>query len=730
MRYLLYILIFSLPLFFLPLTLDTLEINKQTLFLILTFSAAILWIANMFRQKRFSFRSGWINILPIFYLVAVVVSSFFSNAPFVSWVGGATQEYTSALTTFGLAVLFYLVVNVLSEKHNTIYFLLLSSGILVAILAIASLFTNNQTFNTIGTINAAGIYLIVMSIFASSIFLSENKRSLSPNVILRLRAEGSPWFFLLIPILTFVFLLIVDYWLLWFLFVLGHVLLIAYLMFRSGELARDFRSIVPILFLVLALPFWIWIQSPISISVPAEVTPNTQSSLIVARKTLEKFSPWFGSGPGTYVFDFATFHTAEINKTEFYNTRFDRASSFYLTLLPTVGYVGFISFAIFLLALGCRALFHPSTKSAMFVPWLTLLIAAGFYPFNLTLVFLLFLFSGLLASQMAKQPAEKMRHPMFAKLILSVVLTVGSIGFLVGIFFAGQRYVAEMTFAKAVRSDREEMPLSEVVKSLDTAATLNRFDDRFYRVLSEALLLHAKEKITADDDPQFVQSLVSASVNMAVRATELSSRQTSNWLALGFVYRELIGAVPDASKFAIDAHKKATELEPLNPSVWNELGITFAATKDQDESAQKMFEKAIELKSNFAPAHYQLAKLFDRQGKLDEAIGKMESVAKYNSKDVGVAFELGQMYLRRNGVDDLERAKNAFSYAVSLAPSYSNARWFLATVFEKEGNLQAAIEQIEEVLKLNPENEIVKSRLDSLLKGKLSSSVPEEITGR
>lgn len=712
---LLYVLIFFLPIFFLPFTLDTLEINKQTFFLVLIFSAAIIWIANMFVKKRFSFRPDLINILPILYLAVVIVSSFYSSSSFLSWVGGSSQEYTSVLTTFGLVVLFYLVVNVLSDKQRIVYFLFLTSSLLISVLSIASLFTHNQTFNTIGTINAAGVFLIVMSVFASAVFLSEDKKSHLLS--------------LFVSILTFVFLLIVDYWLLWFLFVLGHILLIVYVMFRAQDFTNSFRYIAPIVFLMLALPFWIWIPSPIPISIPTEVTPNTQSSIVITQKTLKQFSPWFGSGPGTYVFDFATFHSAEINQTEFYNTRFDRASSFYLTLLPTIGFVGLIALAVFLLVLGIRTLFHSNTKSAIFVPWLTLVIAAGFYPFNLTLVFLLFLFSGLLASQIIRPESGESRRGAIVKLFAVFVLTVGSLGFLVGIFFASQRYVAEVAFAKAIRSDREQMPLSKVVKSLDTAATLNRFDDRFYRVLSEALFLHAKEKLSADTDPKYAQSLVASSVNSAVRATELSPRNAVNWLARGFVYRELIDTVPDSATFAIDAHKKATELEPLNPSVWNELGITFAAAKDQDNEAQKMFEKAIELKSNYAPAHYRLAILFKQRGRLDEAIGKMESVAKYNPKDVGVAFELGKWYLERAEEGDLDRAKNAFGYAVSLAPSFSNARWFLAAVFEQEGNIQAAIEQVEKVLELNPENQIVKSRLDRLIKGKLSSSVPEEITG-
>ncbi|MBI4713837.1 hypothetical protein HY771_01480 [Candidatus Uhrbacteria bacterium] len=59
-KWLLYVIIFFTPLFFLPFTLDVLEINKQTFFLILTFASALTWIAGMMVQKRFTFRRGWI----------------------------------------------------------------------------------------------------------------------------------------------------------------------------------------------------------------------------------------------------------------------------------------------------------------------------------------------------------------------------------------------------------------------------------------------------------------------------------------------------------------------------------------------------------------------------------------------------------------------------------------------------------------------------------------------
>ncbi len=138
--------------------------------------------------------------------------------------------------------------------------------------------------------------------------------------------------------------------------------------------------------------------------------------------------------------------------------------------------------------------------------------------------------------------------------------------------------------------------------------------------------------------------------------------------------------------------------------------------------AEEAFRKALELKQDYAPAHYHLAILFEREGKVDDAIGKMESVLRYNPTDVGAAFQLGLLYVRRRGPEDLNRAKAAFEYTVRLAPSYSNARWFLAAVYEQQGDLEAATQQVEDVLRLNPGNALVKARLERLKAGQTVSS--------
>jgi tetratricopeptide (TPR) repeat protein len=759
-RGLLSIQIFFLPLFFLPFTLDILDLNKQTLLLVFTFTATLTWIAGMMIQRRFTFRNGWVNALLILFLIAVGISAWNSSAPFLSWVGGSSQEYTSFLTIAGLTILFYLITNTFNDfyVHRFFHLLLMSSALIAGIIAILSLFGFAQ--NTIGTINSTGIYLAVQSVFCSSLWISHRKTdSLFYKGALGIAEQV---IILLVLILTFTYLLSLDYWLLWFLFVLGHVLLFVFVFFRSQDFSSVARFIFPLIFTIVALPFWFWMSSPISVKFPTEVSPSFQASTEISKRAFERVSTSFGSGPGTYLFVYAREHGLNVNQTDFFNTRFDRASSFYLTLLPTIGYVGVIAFFVFLFALGVRAIVHLVREKQRdswfltfvpFCPWILLVVAGALYPFNLTLIWLLFLLSALLASQVLSKPiAPPQSHVAGTRLLSSIILSIGSLAFLVGIFFTSQRYIAEIAFAKAVRSDRDGTEISEIVSWLDRSATLNRYDDRFYRALSQALLLRVNEQLATvssaaeltQESRGYVQALVASAVNASVRATELSPNNALNWLMRGTLYRELVNLVPNASTFAIGAFEKSIELEPLSPSNWTEFGITYLAVaererpltaspdkkvaeqskilvKDFTKKAETAFGKAIELKSNYAPAHYQLGITYERQGRLNEAIGKMESVARYNSLDVGVVFQLGQLYMRRSEKGDLARAKKAFEYAISLAPSYSNARWFLATIYEQEGNVKAAIEQLEKLRELNPDNQLVQSRLNRLVSGQTTS---------
>ena len=394
-----------------------------------------------------------------------------------------------------------------------------------------------------------------------------------------------------------------------------------------------------------------------------------------------------------------------------------------------------------------------------FTPWFVLVFSAFFFSWCMTLVGCFAIFSGLLISQAV--PLESSRSfgaSPFLGLLCAIVFCTTVFVFLVGIFATTQRFMAEIAFARGIESARTDAQGKDSIAWFDRAARLNKYNDTYYRTLGDWLLVRLGGELSGvseadtltQESSKYVQSLIGAIVNAHARAIELSPYNVLNWLSRGVAYRELMSVLGDATEFAIQSHERAVELDPMNPSVATELGKTyFAASQivrpltasadktvadDANEKmkqylgkAEQIFGKAISLKSNYAPAHFELALVYDAQERTQDAIGKMESVAAYNTTDVGVMFQLGVMYLRRDAEGDVGRAQNALERAVDLSPKYSNARWYLASIYERQGDIAAAVREVEQVLKLNPDNGIVEARLERLSRGKIVTELPGEI---
>ena len=67
---------------------------------------------------------------------------------------------------------------------------------------------------------------------------------------------------------------------------------------------------------------------------------------------------------------------------------------------------------------------------------------------------------------------------------------------------------------------------------------------------------------------------------------------------------------------------------------------------------------------------------------------------------------------------DISGARGAFANLLSINPNYSNAKYYLGLIYDRDGNKQAAIKEFEEILQLNPGNADVKRILDNLKSGK------------
>ena len=325
----------------------------------------------------------------------------------------------------------------------------------------------------------------------------------------------------------------------------------------------------------------------------------------------------------------------------------------------------------------------------------------------------------------------------------SLISSLGFIGglilVLVGSYFGATLYVSDIKYAQALTNK----DLDQTITLLSEALNWNGQDDRYYRVSSQAALaLLSKElnKKDADADRQAkIQNYLASAINLAKRATEVAPRESNNWSNLGDVYQNLMGLVDGVDKLAEDSYLKAAELRPGDASFFNKIGGMYLSKSDlsrqlaaggganaakfQQEvipnlvKAEENFKKAIELSDSFGSAIYSLGAVYDRMGKVREAITQLERIAPYNSNQPTLAFELGLLYYRDNQKD---KAFNQLQRAVLLSPDFANARWYLGLIYEERKDIPNAIDQMQKILstETNKDNQVVITKLDELKNGK------------
>lgn len=239
---------------------------------------------------------------------------------------------------------------------------------------------------------------------------------------------------------------------------------------------------------------------------------------------------------------------------------------------------------------------------------------------------------------------------------------------------------------------------------------------------------------------QEFQSAVSAAVQDSQNLAALYPDDPEVWRSQGALYELMIPYIQGSERFATAAYQKSAERSPANPAIyvdWGRAGLIFtdrilamenqAGVKDKDkeqlEAARKqnleqiaaIFQRAIQAKQDFAPAHFLLAQTAIRLGNTDAAIASVENAKAAAPFDIGIAFQLGLLYYQKQ---DFDRAQAEMERAVSLNENYSNARYFLGLIYDKKGDKARALEQFSKISQLNPDNQEVKHITDNLVAGK------------
>lgn len=768
-KYGLYLLVFLTPLFFLPFNTNILELNKQLLLIVFALILLIAWIGKMIAEGRMEMKKSWLNIGLALFTISALISSILSKNLYQGLVGSNNMLSESFFSLLALLIIFFVAVNNLKEREEitNLAFVLICSGLVVGLLGALQLsnkfllpwdFTKSVNFNTVGSANSMEIFLAALLVLAAVLFAEvEAKRW-------RQFFYGISAGFFLLMVLSINF---ANVW--WALAVAGIVIVSLGIINRAQ--ISQYRLILPML--VLAFTILMLLPVPFKIftwlSVPAEVSPSWSATLDIDKQVLKE-NPIFGTGPGSYSYAYGLYHDKILNQTDFWNTRFNQGISKVSSQPVVLGLAGWLLWIFLVVGFGIYGLFSLFRKRgknwpvalAVFSAWFLLAFMQFLYGTNLSLEFAFWLMLGLAflslktlvakGSEDTEMAIDKItamsvafdRTSPFAS-VLSFAFVVVLVLTISALYLGGSYYYADILYQGGVNLVNAKGDLENGTVKIKDAVLLNPYNDLYLRTLSQAALQRVTQEIAKPQSTQRdanIQNLIATAINIGKRSTDLAPLNVDNWVQRATIYRAVIGYVSGAEQWAFDAYNEAMRLEPQNPLYSLELGRTYvlaadmlaqSAQKDKDAAAkmkdylakaEEVLKKSVEAKPDYALALFELALVYDRTGKSNEAIASMVQTKNLYPQDIGVAFQLGLLYYKKA---DWNSARAEFERAIVIDQNYSNARYFLGLVYDQLGNKTAAIDQFVAVEKLNPDNQDVKTILANLRAGKAAiTQVPNQ----
>jgi tetratricopeptide (TPR) repeat protein len=706
-KILIFILIFLFPLVFFPFSQNVLDFPKLLFLFLFTSLSLIFFLIQVLIEGKIKISLHPFHIILISFLFFLFLSSLFSKSRVESFFGIPLSISESFLSFLFLSFFYFLIVN-LFEKED-LYFLHFFFSISIFLLLIFSFFqifgkfilpfdfAKNKGFNLSGNQYSLSILLSCLLPFFTLSF------SISKKII--------KYFYLLLILISLAFISLINFQSSWLILIIGSIFLLS-IFISKREIFSSKILIFPMIYLALSIIFISFNFRVFPIQIPPEANLTQKASFEIALKSFLE-NPILGTGPATFYINFSKYKPQSLLKDPlFWNVRFSNSVSTFLDIFSTLGALGTISF-LFLVFFPLFFGFFK-TSSSYFLPAISCFVFAQFlYPFNLTLQFSFFFF---LAS-FFKQISEKEKEFSFAKgkyspLFISFLLVLIFVLLIINLIFSFQIFAGEIYYFKALKNWRLGK-IDETIKYLERAKEINPRFDYYWRDLSQAYLAKVNQKLKKGD--RDIQNEIFSAIEAVKTATDkINKNNVANWSVRAFTYQSLFGIATGAEDWAIKCWDEALKLEPKNPYYLTQRGIALLQKQNFDE-AKANFEKAIEFKPDYAPAHFQIALLYQQRGEIDKAISKLKETKNLAPFDVGLAFQLGLAYYQKG---NYQKAKDELERATLLNPNYANALYFLGLTYDQLGEKEKAIEKFRKVAELNPDIELIRKIIKNLEEGK------------
>ena len=614
----------TFPILFSTLTTEVFTLPKQIIISVMAIILLFLYGIKVISDGRVVFKRTIFDLPLIIFLIIAGMSAYFSINRY-----DVIINYLPLLFSI---IIFFSITNYVKSESSILFIIasVIAGGCISAVLFLLSIFGINifpvsqgqiQILTTLGSLMDQSIYLcmlIPVSIY-SALILGKGKES---------SQEIKKYIFIASAIII----------------IIGAIATI-YKLFtlpiNSGGLTL--------------LPFQIGFQTSL-----AAISQDTG-------RLLQGFL--FGSGFGTYATDFTRFKPVTINlDPTLWSLLFFKSSSFIFEILSTTGVLGlsaFIFLSIRFVKEGLRE--NQGNKNPLFVSLIIAIIASMALPFTFTIQTIIFVLLGLFASIQGLHLNDKffdveidlvtLRKGIFAtstlddplhhtaeekkiKKILPAFIFVAISSIVVGLGYITSIYVlADLAFQRSfIFASKNDG--SQTYNEQTKAIRLFPYKDSFYRVYSQtnlSLAISVASSIQKDSSPsaktqQTINTLIQQSINSARNATTISPLSSSNWQNISFIYKDLIGYVKDAERFAILTNQQAISIDPNNPQQYLNLGSIYYQLGQWDNAVHQ-FQIAITLKNDLSNAYYNLGHALEQKGDVEGALLQYQAVKTIVAKD-------------------------------------------------------------------------------------------------
>jgi len=744
---------FLIPVFFLPITTDAVEFNKQYLLYFLTIVGILLWIIKGLVDKKLIIRRTPFDLPLLFIFVFLFISTMLSKNRVLSFWGDANSLNNAFIPMVFYFLFYFLILNNLHSLKQVIKVL----SFFIASAILSSLYFINQSLGLVSLSNLPvpkwvissdlpthyGYFLVIILIMLFAVVMNKKKNFWSFSNLLGVIAG--------LVILTS--LLILGFKSVWIITAIAIFLLLVFTLSKIEEVAIPWVSIafgimvVSILFLLLGTPAFLVANLPTEVA----LSPAVSWTIITTSLSENLKSFLLGTGPSTFVYDFSAFRPEAFNNNFAWSLRFNRPYNTVLDILVVNGVLGAISWiGLFLVVIGTffvmwftksvklskkvlskmSSVMHVSNETEGEYPhglfaglisaWLVVLFSMFLITFTtvhwllfFSLLALTFLVGTGFSNKEIKTFTLSLKTMPQYTLISSFINILVFAIILVLAIFLGRFYGAEVYRAKAVGQTLVGN-YTNAASAMFKAISLNPNYSKYYLELSSAYIGMAIVESQKDaPDGQRVSNLVASAVNQAREATRLAPNDASAWDFLASMYVTARPLTSNANTFITSSLEKAIELEKTNPRLYLDLARVRSSNNDL-KGAREALEISIKLKPNYILAYTLLAQLDESENKINEAIEHASVAAALSSSDPILLFNLGRLYYNRAQTDDLSRSEQLFVESIRLNPNYADALWSLAVLYERKGRLGDALQLYKIVGELNPNNQDIKNKINRL----------------